>query len=222
MMTRHKKIIILSVILFLLIGISSWVAKEVVEDNTLMGKNTYSGETENYSTVREKNLEKETNEEAAESVEAEIKIAVEESLEEDSVVIQSEEVNEEAKESEVLSEKDEYIARLDKLNEVLENTFNNLSDTTTIGMNNAKNQELTQWDNELNKIYRMLREKLPEDEFIILRDEERQWIVDRDEKANAAAAKYEGGTLAGLEYLRVQVNTTKERTYELVDLYFAE
>lgn len=229
-MTRHKKILVFLVILFILTGLSFLLDAKVGRKNR--GNNNFN------SYRREEEFSQE--EAAGSTAEPQSKAVEEVEVAEDSVSIKAElfaedtgteKITEEAANEaalasdiniELLSEKEEYLARLERLAMVLEANFQNSKDTTTTGMRTAKNQELIQWDNELNKIYKMLKEKLPEDEFIVLRDEERQWIVERDEKANAAAAEYEGGTLAGLEYLSVQVETTKERTYELVELYFAE
>ncbi len=52
-----------------------------------------------------------------------------------------------------------------------------------------------------------------------LREEQRDWIKERDQKAKEASLKYEGGTMEGLEYVATQASITKDRCYELVAKY---
>ena len=75
------------------------------------------------------------------------------------------------------------------------------------------------WDQELNAIYQMIRQDMTEEEFIVLRDEERAWLKERDIAADQASAGYseEEGEI---QYLISLTETTKERTYELVEMYF--
>lgn len=119
------------------------------------------------------------------------------------------------------SEKEQYIARLDSIKDYYDDMWKK-SESDMTSMKELQNQEYTKWDDELNTIYQLIKKKLPEEEFVKIRDEERQWIKDRDDKSELAASKYAGGTMEGLEYMAVMTDLTRERTYELVVIYFKE
>lgn len=72
------------------------------------------------------------------------------------------------------------------------------------------------WDAELNKIYGLLEEKLPPEEMVALRQEQRAWIKERDEQTGNPV---EIGYLTQIEILN---DLAKERTLYLIDLYFDE
>lgn len=83
------------------------------------------------------------------------------------------------------------------------------------------------WDNELNKVYKLLMSKLSKKEQLKLRNEERAWIK-RKERAAAEAAdrfcetvngKKLCGTGYGLEYTESLINSTKNRAIELSKKY---
>ncbi len=120
------------------------------------------------------------------------------------------------------TEKEQYITRLDSIKTYYEDLWNDSGSLDMSSMKELKNQEYTKWDDELNTIYQLIKKKLTEEEFVVLRDEERQWITARDEKAEEAASRYAGGTLEGLEYMAAMTDVTRERTYELVEIYFEE
>lgn len=69
------------------------------------------------------------------------------------------------------------------------------------------------WDNELNRIYGLLKEKLSTQEMDALRVEQRAWIKTRDKDSNPDLV----GTLEEKEILN---EYTKDRTLYLIDLYF--
>lgn len=129
--------------------------------------------------------------------------------------------NKKSKETET-TEKEQYVERLNSITTYYDDLWSRTESFSMVDMKELKNQEYTKWDDELNTIYQLIKKKLPEDKFIILRDEEREWITKRDEQAALAASKYAGGSMEGLEYMAVMTELTKERTYELVDIYFAE
>lgn len=120
------------------------------------------------------------------------------------------------------SEKDQYIERLNSIVTYYDDLWSKSDSYSMVDMKELKNQEYTKWDDELNTIYQLIKKKLPEEEFIVLREEEREWITKRDEQAALASNKYVGGTMEGLEYMAVMTDLTKARTYELVDIYFEE
>lgn len=115
--------------------------------------------------------------------------------------------------------KGDYIQKLDKIEEGLADLKALSEEGTTASMSEAAGKELGRWDDALNEIYQVLKQQLPEDEMANLKEEQTKWITQRDEAAAKAAAKYEGGTMAGLEVVMVKSEITKERCYEMVEKY---
>ncbi|MFA9375836.1 MAG: lysozyme inhibitor LprI family protein [Lachnotalea sp.] len=120
------------------------------------------------------------------------------------------------------TDKEQYLTRLDSIKNYYEDLWNQSGSFDMAGMKELRNQEYTKWDDELNTIYQQIKKKFSEEDFITVRDEERQWITDRDEKSALAASNYTGGTMESLEYMSSMTNITRERTYELVEIYFEE
>lgn len=74
-------------------------------------------------------------------------------------------------------------------------------------------KEFQMWDNQLNEIYGVLREQLPRDMFIILRDSQRQWIKNRDQIANEAIIDFKGGSWESAVFDSARAKETRERCY---------
>ena len=94
-------------------------------------------------------------------------------------------------------------------------------------MKNAAAAIYEGWDEELNKVYKLLMAKLSKNEQLKLRDEERAWIKKRDKAAKAEANKFCDtvneerlcGTGYGLAYTESLIATTQERAVELSKRY---
>lgn len=114
---------------------------------------------------------------------------------------------------------EEYINSLQYLNEV-EVKFT--GSETTADMVGATNIALEAWDKELNKIYALLTEKLPVEEMEKLRTAQRLWIKERDQLAHQYADSFEGGSFAQVAYNDVLFQCTKQRTMELISVYFSD
>ena len=86
---------------------------------------------------------------------------------------------------------------------------------------------LESWDDELNKVYKLLMSKLSKKEQVKLKNEERAWIKKRDKVAKEVADEFCGtvngkklcGTAYGLEYTQSLINSTKGRAIELSKRY---
>lgn len=136
----------------------------------------------------------------------------------------SEEVAEDAQETEVPevtipsitgSNKGDYLAELDQveaseIHREYKNEYQLLEDY-------ALNHQL--WDGVLNEIYGVLKTILSEAEMNDLKNEQRQWIKDRDEKVEAMPGYEEAGSLGRAEKVEAKFQITKERCYELVNNY---
>lgn len=110
---------------------------------------------------------------------------------------------------------DEYMKNLKYLDE---SEAKILGAITTLDMIQTRESALLQWDFELNKIYGILKEKLSISEFNDLREVQRQWIKDRDNVAENALSS--GGSLAKVDYVDIKLSHTKERTIQLIRMYF--
>lgn len=115
------------------------------------------------------------------------------------------------------SYKEEYLKKLDSLDEYLKTSLNEA--ITTIEMKKAENTIYKSWDDMLNEIYNLLKTQLTEEEMKKLQEEEIEWIKYRDETAENEAKKFEGGTLQPIAYISSLTETTKNRCYELVNNY---
>lgn len=212
-MKRNMKVIFIIAVLFIIsVGLFG-----VIEGNHRLGNSISYNKL-----VTDDN--KVTQEEKEQDVQSQTDEALERKVESDDTQI-SEQTTGILKDELVIEEKtkkDQYIIRLDSIKTYYEELWSSSGSLDMTSMKELKNQEYTKWDDELNTIYQLIKKKLPEEEFILLRDEERQWITNRDEKSELAASKYAGGTMEGLEYMAVMTELTRERTYELVEIYFEE
>lgn len=115
------------------------------------------------------------------------------------------------------SYKEEYLKKLDSLDEYLKTSIK--EGTTTIEMKEAENTRYKSWDDMLNEIYNLLKTQLTKDEMKKLEEEEVKWIKYRDETAENESKEFEGGTIQPVIYTSSLTKTTKNRCYELVNNY---
>lgn len=114
------------------------------------------------------------------------------------------------------SKKDKYLQKLS----LIEDEVSNISyDGDTLQMKEASMTVLSKWDDLLNEIYGELKSQLSSSEMSSLKAEQRQWISNRDAIAEEESLEFEGGTMEGLQYTETLGRLTKERCYELVELY---
>ncbi|WLR42746.1 lysozyme inhibitor LprI family protein [Bacillus carboniphilus] len=128
---------------------------------------------------------------------------------------QSEESNEQ-----IESTKKIYNDKLDEVENsvrVLESKLQK-SETQT-EMNELQADIHQMWDDALNEIYGVLKGQLTNNEFRKLREEQLNWINERDAIAEEEASVYQGGSLETFQLLNTKAKLTKERCYELVDIY---
>lgn len=116
------------------------------------------------------------------------------------------------------SKKQIYLDKLDKIKVGLKD-LDELYAGNTVEMTGAANQEYERWDAALNEIYGVLKTQLSKAEMSKLEKEEVQWIKDKQAKAEASAAEWEGGTGESLAFTSSLASTTKDRCYELVNKY---
>ncbi|KAB7665604.1 lysozyme inhibitor LprI family protein [Bacillus sp. B1-b2] len=107
------------------------------------------------------------------------------------------------------SMKTEYLEKLNTMKAEIQEQIDNSKATTTVELMKEAEDRYEAWDQELNNIYSVIQEQLPEDERAILTDEQRNWIVERDNAAKEASLKFEGGTAENLEYTAALANEQK-------------
>jgi uncharacterized protein YecT (DUF1311 family) len=76
------------------------------------------------------------------------------------------------------------------------------------------------WDDEINRIYGMIREKLPSGEMDALRTSQLAWIRYRDNEAEKTSREQDIDELKDTAILAKKMDLTKTRTLELIDYYF--
>lgn len=92
-------------------------------------------------------------------------------------------------------------------------------DNLSQGDMNVMAQELYEmWDSALNRLWSELKEKLPEDEFQVLLEEQRAWIQKKETEVEEAGKEVEGGSLYPLITYTTAADLTEERVYELHEM----
>ncbi len=84
---------------------------------------------------------------------------------------------------------------------------------TQADMNEISMQIYTEWDNTLNTVWAMLKEKLDPETMEALTAEERAWITEKEQSAKKAGE--DGGTMQSLAINTRAAEMTRERVYEL-------
>ncbi|KGR74335.1 lysozyme inhibitor LprI family protein [Ureibacillus manganicus] len=140
-----------------------------------------------------------------------------EDIKTDESIVSNGESSETSKPTEVAASlKDNY---LKKLNE-MEEADRNLEPASTIaGLEEQEAERYNKWDSVLNEVYSVLIEQLDKEQMDQLREDQRNWIIYRDETAKESSLKYSGGSYEALEYVATQATLTKERSYLLVAKY---
>ncbi|WP_240050779.1 lysozyme inhibitor LprI family protein [Metabacillus litoralis] len=113
--------------------------------------------------------------------------------------------------------KEKYVKKINETKSEVEKL--EATDSSTYALKKVEDDRWEIWDKLLNEIYGALKEQLSAEEMDQLKEEQRNWIKNRDERALEASLKYKGGTQEHLEYSAVSANITEERCYELVEDY---
>lgn len=132
--------------------------------------------------------------------------------------VENKENTESKKQENGLNCRDEYIKRLDQLEEGMSD-LDYLYEGSTMDMKNAESKRYERWDKMLNEIYALLKQYMTTSEIEDLKNKQIEWVNYRDQKAENDGSEFEGGTMEGLVYLGSLAETTKERCYELVNTY---
>ncbi|MCM1048599.1 MAG: DUF1311 domain-containing protein [Clostridiales bacterium] len=92
-------------------------------------------------------------------------------------------------------------------------------DITQLDMNETAKEIFQLWDDTLNAVWKLFENTLIEEDMEALRVEEREWIAQKDAKVKEAGAEYEGGSIQEMIELLEAARLTKERVYELAEIF---
>ena len=84
---------------------------------------------------------------------------------------------------------------------------------------NASDTCLTEWDKLLNNYYQLLKEELSYDQFIVVRESQRKWLVYREEELGFLASNLPEGMIYREIYFGRRTSIVKERVEELQHIY---
>lgn len=117
------------------------------------------------------------------------------------------------------SYKNEYIDKLNSVEEGMHDLAYLYENGTTVDLVEAEGTRLKRWDDMLNEIYSLLKTQLTESEMKELKSKQLAWIEYRDTTANNEASAAGEGSLSTIVYNSSLARLTKERCYELVNTY---
>lgn len=116
-----------------------------------------------------------------------------------------------------ISIKEDYSNKINKAKKEVEQL--KVTDNSTYALKQVESARWEIWDRLLNEIYEVLKEQLSPEEMGQLREDQRNWVIYRDDSALEESLKYKGGTQEHLEYVAVLANLTEKRCYELIEIY---
>ena len=86
---------------------------------------------------------------------------------------------------------------------------------TQAEMDELAEQQYKLWDEELNSIWKRLKETMDEEDMTRLTQEEKAWIAEKDAQVKEAGAEYEGGSLQSMVMSTKAAELTRAQVYEL-------
>lgn len=93
------------------------------------------------------------------------------------------------------------------------------TDSNVYNVKNLAQSELKIWERELDAVYDLLMDSLPEEEADELKKEQQSWLEKASNDAREAASKKSGGSMESVEYTAAMAEAARARVYELLELY---
>lgn len=87
------------------------------------------------------------------------------------------------------------------------------------GMMNANDTCLTEWDKLLNKYYNLLKSELPYDQFVVLRDSQRKWLIYREQELDFLLSTLPDGMIYNELFAGRRTAIVAERVTVLHSIY---
>ncbi|MBO0959668.1 DUF1311 domain-containing protein [Neobacillus sp. MM2021_6] len=130
----------------------------------------------------------------------------------------------EDKTSKIEGRRNEFIERLDNIQKELDAMpeKKDSDNGITNAMKNYYGVSFERYDKILNEIYALLQKELSPEATKDLKNEQMKWIEQKEDRANEERLKYKGGTFENVAYYISLYNSTKERSYELVNTYMTD
>lgn len=92
------------------------------------------------------------------------------------------------------------------------------TDSNVYNVKNLAQSELKIWERELDAVYDLLMDSLPEEEAEELKKEQQSWLEKASNDAREAASKKSGGSMESVEYTAAMAEAARARVYELLEL----
>ena len=109
-----------------------------------------------------------------------------------------------------------YMSRIKELEVYAEESSDKA--ITQLEMNTNSYDVYVQWDNLINEIYQHIKTIMDESTFAALEKDELEWIKEKDNAIEEAAAKYEGGSIVPLIRNTTASSYTQNRCYYLLGI----
>ena len=93
------------------------------------------------------------------------------------------------------------------------------TDSNVYNVKNLAQSELKIWEREVDAVYDLLMDSLPEEEAEELKKEQQSWLEKASNDAREAASKKSGGSMESVEYTAAMAEAARARVYELLELY---
>lgn len=90
-------------------------------------------------------------------------------------------------------------------------------DLTQTEMNQTARDIYDEWDAALNYIWGLIQDNLPEEEYNKVLEEQREWVLEKEQQVAEAGAEYEGGSMQPLVEHNKAALLTQQRAFELAE-----
>lgn len=118
--------------------------------------------------------------------------------------------------------KSEYFSKMqevdNKADEIGEKCNNN-PNVTQAEMNSVSYEQSKLYDDELNKIYKFLKQNLSAEKFKELEKSEVEWINQKEKRVESIKKEFEGGSMLPLQVNSAVAEESKNRCYYLINNY---
>ncbi|WP_156855180.1 lysozyme inhibitor LprI family protein [Oceanobacillus sp. AG] len=214
-MKKRNFLIAASLLVILLVGMSA-CSSNSSDDDITSTKNQSNSE----STPQSKDDSSQSNDSHSESTQAEDNQKQADNTEDTT----SANTTSESQEEKVEGRRAEFLERLDNIQKELDALpeKEHADKGVTNAMKNYYGRAYEMYDEELNEIYALLKKELSPETMEDLKAEQIQWIDQKEDKANKERLEYEGGTFENVALYMSLYESTKDRSYELVNKYMTD
>lgn len=109
--------------------------------------------------------------------------------------------------------------RLPQVEAQIERLRSSDTDNNMYNVKSLAQSEQKIWERELDAVYDLLMEALPENEAEELKKDQQSWLAEATKGARADSSKNGGGSMESVEYAAAMAEAARERVYALLDAY---